>query len=1180
MCSSDLVSDPRAPFIALLDRYKNQVHGTKGTEEGYRQLVNSYKGIKAPDNEYLRNVFKYANKVKFDGDYTSPPFDYEGSKQKNQMPIKRGQYVQSPVMQPGGRVPTLQDSINAYRFPVRGYRLGFGNRYMWESSNPNPVLTFDEYNRIESSNSNNASTYTTVLPSDFRIDGIDPIGIRSGYINGVRNDPEPVYPKPTQQIKPKEQPIQIGKFEGAPLQLNPVNMFNPIPFEKGTYTTRERQPGERFSALYDKEGKKYSAVDIIDKSGKLLGTIDPRTGKLAYKHPVTGEEQFDYGGEVPEAGHGYIVKRSNARKGKTHVVIGPDGTKKYFGDSKLGQHPKDPARKKAFYARHAKNLKNNPYFRAFARKTWAEGGMLPDLMEMAFGGMFQDGGKYLTIDGEAHRVYKNAEGDIMVNHPKEDKGKWDTINLTEKSNAHTIAEGLASVRKWHREHPYAFGGNVILEKYQGGGKWIDPGDAALIKVLMERNRGKNFVDRAFDYPYTPTLQTNTLPGFEQEPESERSSHLMAYDTLPTGEGRVYPTIVEIPNQGLKYLGNGDDAWDYADRTGEYITTPTWHLADVMSDKGYKLAAGIPTYADGGNVWEIVEDDNYSFQKGGKVVSEIWQEVTGTPWREAKKMGLTKGGYDENLKIRAELLKNPEKFASMVREYSGKTGAQPVAKQAVQQAPQQPLSTYKRSNQPRTAPNLAAGNTQTVAPAKTEMSRALPNLPLITNPATSPYFQVAVESTKVTPQRIVNVQREPDIIESAVDTGKRVYNKVYEEVSDKYKKAKPYFENAPWTEPTKLPNYFTSVFDTYQKSQGSNLEEDPIVETPKPIIKQAKTTPNLQNTNTVQQDFAITNTGKWNRSTTYQDPETKKTYSKNVIDMSNGIKVTYQPRNERKNERTNVDNAEFVSDYMYDMDFTDGYQHEHAKNGIEKLRANIGNKNYEQKFVQIRKKQGDNWIVKVIPFADLKKEDLGSIKKEIIQEEPYGAWVKENGKLVPYSEKVHGRNVTRYSKNAINTDNNVYRQSWAKLSDLKISPDNKKVYLYKSTNMFKNQGIPLSGEQTGDPSHVLRLPGGLNRHSGYFNIDDLNQYGTYLGGTVTIVSDDGKIVKRVSGGTGDILKVALDIKNKTGGKEVWFLQSDAGSMNVKSNSNNGRLTPKELQTKNQEDWAGASEILLK
>jgi hypothetical protein len=71
---------------------------------------------------------------------------------------------------------------------------------------------------------------------------------------------------------------------------------------------------------------------------------------------------------------GYVVTRSHDRKGKTHKVTGPDGTVKYFGDSKLGQHPKDPERKAAFYARHKKNLDNNPFFRAFARKTWEEGG--------------------------------------------------------------------------------------------------------------------------------------------------------------------------------------------------------------------------------------------------------------------------------------------------------------------------------------------------------------------------------------------------------------------------------------------------------------------------------------------------------------------------------------------------------------------------------------------------------------------------------------------------------------------------------------------------------------------------------------------------------------------------------------------------------------------------------------
>jgi len=77
------------------------------------------------------------------------------------------------------------------------------------------------------------------------------------------------------------------------------------------------------------------------------------------------------------ANGGYTVTRSNDRKGKTHKVTGPDGTVKYFGDSKLGQHPKDPKRKAAFYARHKKNLDGNPYFRAFARETWQKGGQAP-----------------------------------------------------------------------------------------------------------------------------------------------------------------------------------------------------------------------------------------------------------------------------------------------------------------------------------------------------------------------------------------------------------------------------------------------------------------------------------------------------------------------------------------------------------------------------------------------------------------------------------------------------------------------------------------------------------------------------------------------------------------------------------------------------------------------------------
>ena len=86
--------------------------------------------------------------------------------------------------------------------------------------------------------------------------------------------------------------------------------------------------------------------------------------------------------------------------------------------------------------------------------------------------MMQNGGTFLTVGGEYHRVYKNADGDIIVNHPKENKGKWDTINLTDKSNAKTVAQGVAATKKWHEENPYADGGileeNTNMEYGKGG----------------------------------------------------------------------------------------------------------------------------------------------------------------------------------------------------------------------------------------------------------------------------------------------------------------------------------------------------------------------------------------------------------------------------------------------------------------------------------------------------------------------------------------------------------------------------------------------------------------------------------------------------------------------------------------------------------------------------------------
>jgi hypothetical protein len=80
---------------------------------------------------------------------------------------------------------------------------------------------------------------------------------------------------------------------------------------------------------------------------------------------------------------GYVVRRSHDRKGKTHVVTGPDGTKKYFGDPNMGERGNSKYGKEAFYARHKSNLAKNPYFRAYARTTWQEGGQKSPDMEYA-----------------------------------------------------------------------------------------------------------------------------------------------------------------------------------------------------------------------------------------------------------------------------------------------------------------------------------------------------------------------------------------------------------------------------------------------------------------------------------------------------------------------------------------------------------------------------------------------------------------------------------------------------------------------------------------------------------------------------------------------------------------------------------------------------------------------------
>ena len=289
-----------------------------------------------------------------------------------------------PIMQTGGRTPIIVNDLNdprlrAYQDSLNLYKQNFNQLKTEKADGYEPVsfikripfnsIKDNEYaeNYFEKNDMYDNRSKGEVYPEK-----IKPIYFDINKI-GDSTQHSAYYQKPVQPVlfRPNKK-IELNSMEGN-LQSQPIDLgdINPIPFEPGSYFTRKRKPQEA-----DRGKMEY----FDKKTGRSIGL-------------------YDDGGELPEAGSGYKVVRSSERKGKTHKVTGPDGTVKFFGDSKLGQHPKDPARKKAFYARHKKNLAGNPYFRAFARKTWEEGG---ELDNMAFGGnlileKYQDGGSNWEI---------------------------------------------------------------------------------------------------------------------------------------------------------------------------------------------------------------------------------------------------------------------------------------------------------------------------------------------------------------------------------------------------------------------------------------------------------------------------------------------------------------------------------------------------------------------------------------------------------------------------------------------------------------------------------------------------------------------------------------------------------------------------------------------------------------
>lgn len=100
----------------------------------------------------------------------------------------------------------------------------------------------------------------------------------------------------------------------------------------------------------------------------------------------------------------------------------------------------------------------------------------------------------------------------------------------------------------------------------------DPNYYKYVDSVLNANKHLNFVQRIRN----PSERLDLGNG-------QYATHLMAYDP---DTKRAYPTVVK---QGNKLVRLGDDeAWDYADKTGEFIAFPTAKDAEKFSSNGYKI----------------------------------------------------------------------------------------------------------------------------------------------------------------------------------------------------------------------------------------------------------------------------------------------------------------------------------------------------------------------------------------------------------------------------------------------------------------------------------------------------------------------------------------------------------------------------------------------------------------
>lgn len=173
------------------------------------------------------------------------------------------------------------------------------------------------------------------------------------------------------------------------------------------------------------------------------------------------------------------------------------------------------------------------------------------------------------------------------------------------------------------------------------------GSYYLNKIAEDKNiRLKSLSNNPYYYFYDPDFKGAY---YSDKELSELDTNKKNFDTLALQR--------ELSNRGFKLPKSTKEDGSFDGILGNETKQA---LLDWQS-KNKKQEGGEtdPKLLQNEGAWDATKGF-FGFQRGGSV-SEVWQQVTGTPWAQAKAQGLTDGSYDANINLRKQLLANPEQF---------------------------------------------------------------------------------------------------------------------------------------------------------------------------------------------------------------------------------------------------------------------------------------------------------------------------------------------------------------------------------------------------------------------------------------------------------------------------------------------------------------------------------------